>query len=296
MRARFSTILVYAIVACVAAASSLAADTVYLTNGRTLENVTTELTTTQIRIRMSGGEMRLPRSQVLRVEEIETSYERYLASLSALRDDPSTTPEGWLALARWALVNELEGEAEESAKIAAQLAPRLEGLAPLMRSLGFALDESSQSWLTREETMRRQGLVRHRGEWTTPARKVARINAESELRQESRRAAAAALREWRQHEEEVAAAVRLREATIQREVAQRVEASVPYRGAFSYSVPGPILFLGRSSFGGFGRHHRPTPLRPSSGAQRGRFEPTPGPVLNIFERAPGSLIPTRAHF
>ncbi len=296
MRIRFSTMLVFAVLACAAGmAAPLAADTVYLTQGRTMEDVTAELTETQIRIRMSGGEMRLALSEVVRIDKSETPYGRYLNQLARLRDDPATPPSAWLGLARWAQVNELEGEAREAAMIVARLAPRLEGLAPLMRGLGFAFDEETQSWLSHERLMRRRGLVQHRGEWTTPGERAERIRAEND----SRRAAMMAeeTRRLLRQEAELAAVQRQRV-----EPAPRVEISVggnvAYPGLFSYSVPGPILLLRQPGFGGSGVRRGQVRLGPVGGParQRGRFEPTPGPMLNIFERAPGSLIPARAHF
>ncbi len=298
---RFSIILLgtACMLCAVGLATPLAADTVYLTHGRTMQNATVELTETQIRIRIPGGEMRMALSEVVRIEESETPYGRYLDQLARLRRDPATSPAAWLGLARWAQLNELENEAKEAAVIAARMAPHLEGLAPMMRGLGFSFDEQTQSWLTQGEAMRRRGLVQHHGEWTTPGERAERIRAESAERREAELAAARRLEERQRIRQE---------EQLQRQVApQRLEIAVTgsgpypgvrYPGAFNYSVPGSFFVLRRPALGGHA--HRPGHARlgpVTRGApQRERSDPSPPVGLDILVRTPGSLIPIRSPY
>jgi hypothetical protein len=270
--------------------SPLLADDVYLTNGRAFEGVIAELTDTQVRIRFADGELRLPRSQVLRIEEAETIHQRYLREAEALRADPSTRPEHWLDLARWAKVNQFERGSREAALVAAELAPELEGLAPLMRGLGYVLDEPSGGWVPLGDSMRRRGFVEHRGEWTTPAVRAERMRAEEVLLAVRRQVE----EEQRQRRRDDALA-RLEQQLIEREqrpAAPTVQVVLPpYPQAFNYAIPGSVVVV-RPPYAAPANGGEPAPVA----GPRGRFDPTPGPTLNLYERQPGSLIPARGRF
>src|SRR5688572_20249123 len=115
------------------------ADTVYLANGRTFENVVAEMTETEVKIRMPGGSLSLPRSHVLRVESSDSAFSEYLRRKEAI--GRGATAAEWLMLAHWARLQGLEQGVREAALAAASLNPRLEGVAPLLRAHGFVLDE-----------------------------------------------------------------------------------------------------------------------------------------------------------
>jgi hypothetical protein len=139
------------------------ADTVYLANGRTFENVIAETTETEVKIRMPGGSLSLPRSHVLRVESSDSDFAEYMRRKEAIRR--GATAADWLELARWAKRQGLEQGAREAALAAANLNPRLEGLAPLLRSHGFVLDEQLDRWIPYADSMRRRGFVLAEGHW-----------------------------------------------------------------------------------------------------------------------------------
>lgn len=143
------------------------ADDVYLTNGEVFEGVIAEVSPSQVRIHLPIGQMNLPRSQVLRVEEAETKLEVFRRRRAALVDSGSTSGEEWLDLARWARLNDLHREHREVALKTAELDPRMEGLAPIMHALGFTLDEDEGRWVTRSQYNRSRGLVFYEGEWMT---------------------------------------------------------------------------------------------------------------------------------
>jgi hypothetical protein len=167
------------------------ADDVYLANGQVFEDVIAQRSGEQVRIRMAHGEMGVPASWVVRIEESETALGRYLRRKAALGEDASARD--WLELARWARSEGFAEGAREAALSAAALDPRLDGLEPLLRSAGFVFDDESGSWLTEEALMVRRGYVRVGGEWL-PAQVVAE---RARAADEARAAAAQSAREAR---------------------------------------------------------------------------------------------------
>src|SRR5215218_2492533 len=116
------------------------ADDVYLVNGRKFEGVIAETVDAQVRIQMQGGTLSLPSSQVLRVEQGDSSFAEYLRRKEALKKNPSARAADWLELARWAQVKQLDQATREAALTAAALDPKLDGLGPILRPYGYVLD------------------------------------------------------------------------------------------------------------------------------------------------------------
>ncbi|HKH44428.1 MAG TPA: hypothetical protein VKM72_07180 [Thermoanaerobaculia bacterium] len=166
------------------------ADTVYLANGRTFENVIAETTETEVKIRMPGGSLSLPRSHVLRVEASDSNFAEYVRRKEAIRR--STSAADWLALAQWAKRQGLEQGAREAALAAASLDPRIEGLAPLLRAHGYVLDQQLDRWIPYSDSMRRRGFVFADGQWLSREENAARQRARDE-ELERRRAERAAM-------------------------------------------------------------------------------------------------------
>jgi hypothetical protein len=173
-----------------AAALPAAADDVFLNNGNSFEGVIAEVTATQVRIRMPGGELSLPRSAVARVEKGEAPFAEFLAREKALRRDPDATAADWVELARWAKAQGLSTATREAALQAARLDPQLEGLGPLLRGLGYVYDRELGQWIPYAESMRRRGFVEYAGAWITRAEHDERLRAREREEQErlSRRA------------------------------------------------------------------------------------------------------------
>jgi hypothetical protein len=156
------------------------ADTVYLANGRSFEGVIAEETASEVRIQMPGGSLSLPRSHVLRVEKSESDFAEYLKRKTALQRGGHAGGADWLALARWARSQGLEQGAREAALAAADLDPKLEGLAPLLRGYGYVLDAQLDRWIPYADSMRRRGFVQANGQWITREEHAARQRAEQE--------------------------------------------------------------------------------------------------------------------
>ncbi len=265
------------------------ADVVHLNNGNAFEGVIANLTETQVRIQMPYGEMSLPRSLVARVDKSDSSLGGYLARRDALKKRPDAGAAHWLALAEWAEANDFPYGAREAALVAADLDPRLEGLAPILRRLGYALHEDLGRWVPFEDFMRRQGYVKSGGEWITAEENEAR-RREAEVRRDYER--------WK--EAEVAAAAAEAAAEIYR---QALEAQMAYD-----AYPPPLYPAGYgwyapiAIFPGF-VVPRPHP-RPGRAAPPAAL---PAPIVPahhhgviaapeaLLHRQPGSLLPLGAN-
>ena len=262
----------------------VSADTVYLANGRTFENVIAEMTETEVKIRMPGGSLSLPRSHVLRVESSDSDFAEYLRRKEAIRR--GATAADWLALAQWARSQGLEQGAREAALAAAHLDPRLEGLAPLLRSHGYVLDAQLDRWIPYADSMRRRGFVLADGQWISREESEARQRARDEelARRRAERAATQAAQAT-QAVREVELAIANMEL---RERLQRTEeppvASWPvfvYPGSW-FIPPGPPSCHGH----GCGSSPEPPPQGPPPGTRPEQPRSTRG-VFHV----PGSLLP-----
>lgn len=259
-------------------------DTVYLANGRTFENVIAETTGTEVKIRMPGGSLSLPRSHVLRVESSDSNFAEYLRRKEAIRRSASAAD--WLELAQWARRQGLEQGAREAALAAAHLDPRIEGVAPLLRSQGYVLDPQLDRWIPYEDSMRRRGFVFADGQWISREESAARQRAreeELERRRADRAATQAAQATQAVREVELAiASLELRER-LQRTEEPPV-AGLPlyvFPGWIGPSVPVPPPCL----HNGCGPDPSPEPP-PSSGRRPHQPRGTSGTM-----HVPGSLLP-----
>lgn len=273
MRVRFVVILAF-----LASIPPAFADDVYLTNGRKFEGVIAETTGSQVRIWMAGGVLSLPSSQVARVEKEESALAEYLRRKDDLQANSRARAADWLELARWAQARGLQHGARESGLRAAALDPRLEGVAPVLRGLGYVYDEQLDRWIPYAESMRRRGFVLSYGQWISREEYEAATLAreeEAERRRIARQEQARAAREDR-----LAA---LTELVLVREV-ERSEREVPGYSAPLAVFPGyffPPVFVP-------GHGHR----RPHHGRRFNAIDPNDGQPHG-FIRVPGSLIPGR---
>ncbi|HYG65594.1 MAG TPA: hypothetical protein VEL74_23630 [Thermoanaerobaculia bacterium] len=288
--------LVLALILLVLPALPVDADTVYLLNGRTFEGVIAEVTDSQVRIRMQGGVLSLPKTQVLRVEESDSDYGEYLRRKGSLQRSTAAAGD-WLELARWAKARGLQQAAREAGLEAAAIEPGLAGLEPLLRGYGYVLDKDLDRWIPYADSMRRKGFVQANGQWITReeyASRQSRQRDEEIARLKAAREAADAARIAREAELAVA------ELELRTEKLRSASAApqVPYGtyGMPMYVVPGyfapPLVVVpGGWSHGG-GSHHRPRPSAPSGG---GGHRPSTGGGHNrsSYLHQPGSLIPGR---
>ncbi len=249
------------------------ADDVYLVNGRKFEGVIAETAGSQVRIRMQGGTLSLPKEQVLRVDQGDSNLAEYLRRKDLLRKNPSTRAADWLELSRWAHARELDQAARESALAAATLDPKLGGLEPVMRGYGYVLDPQLDRWIPYADSMRRKGFVQSNGQWISREEYQVRLQAQEEenaRRYAARQEAARAAREDR-----LAA---LAELSMVRQLAQPPQPPPsPYSiYGFPYGYGTVVVTPG---FGGGGHHRPPHGMGPAG------FTHIPGSLI------PGSLFP-----
>jgi hypothetical protein len=279
------------------APQSIRADDVRLKNGKTFEGVIVEEVGSTVRVQIPGGSLSLPSSSVREIVRSESPYAQFLERSALLRSKGARASD-WLELARWSRAHELETAAREAALEAAEIDPQLAGLAPIMRSFGYELDESGQLWLPMADAMKSRGMVMAGGRWMTPdeaddyRREVA---DEARDRREARDA---------QRLEQAAAEVRLAAAEMDLARAQGSYYGGGYGGGGYYAdgyypvawypgywVPGlgiPGQGLGDRFPGHHPGHH---------GGFRGDFGPTTPHfangtmTLDMTVRQPGSLFP-----
>jgi hypothetical protein len=273
------------------------ADDVYLTNGRKFEGVIAETTDSQVRIRLQGGVISLPRSQVLRVEQGNSALADYLRRKEELRRGPDARARDWLELARWARNQGLEQGAREAALAAAELDPRLEGLSPILRSFRYTYEEQLDRWVSYEDSMRRRGYVFTGGVWAS-REELAERDRQREQEIARRRAeneSARAERSARQTELILATQTALLQETFDRRWDQSFYTSAygwpvaVLPGYFPQRPPqpcphggcGPSPFPGNGGHGGNGGNGGNGPEPPS--------QPRPN-SHGGFIRIPGSLI------
>lgn len=269
------------------------ADDVYLTNGRKFEGVVAETTDSQVRIRLQGGVISLPKSQVLRVDAKDSDLSGYLLRKEALRRNPDARAQDWLELARWAKSQGLEQATREAALIAAELDPKLEGLAPILKTFRYSFDEPSGRWISYEDSMRRRGFVYSGGVWVS-REELAERDRQREQELARRRAdaeAARAERAARQTELLLATQTALLEETVR---SRQQQSPYVYTPSFGWPV---VVVPGYFPPGSHCRHGDCGPSQgPGEGGGGGAPEPPsqPRPARDGhggFIRIPGSLIP-----
>jgi len=286
MRNRIVTTLLLGLSLTGGAAS---ADDVFLKNGRKFEGVIAETTDTQVRIRMQGGVVSLPKSQVLRVEAKDSDLSGYLRRKEALRRSADARAQDWLELARWAKTQGLEQGAREAALVAAELDPKLEGVATLLRGYKYTFDEQLGRWISYEESMRKRGFVFTQGAWISKEEMAerARLQREHEAHVAQLREAARADRAARQTEMLLATQTALLQETVRERERERYVSPYAAYGWPVVVIPGyfpnpchrgdcnpPPPGGGGGEGGGHGGHHRGG-----------------GHTRSSFTRVPGSLIP-----
>jgi len=141
--------LAAAVLTALAAAAPLAADEIHLKNGRVLQGDVLEEDGDELVIRTGSGiTVRLPRADVVRVEEAATPQEEFAARFAALELEARDVDAflAWRSLARWA-------EAQEG----------------LSREARDVREGILERWPDDPETRRVLGYVRHEGRWVTRA-------------------------------------------------------------------------------------------------------------------------------
>lgn len=255
------------------------ADTVLLRNGRSFEGVVAEDSGDVVHIRMSGATLSLPAVNVLRIDKGEAPFALYQSRKNALRKDPAAGASDWLELAVWARRNDLEKESRDAALTAANLDPKLPGLQPIMRALGFTYDEQVDRYIPYADAMRRKGMVMADGQWIT--QEEHRVRTERNEREAARQRAERAEREANRAEAR-------RQADLAREQEQlRLERERLARLAEVPALSGipPLYYYVSPIFVG-----PPEPPAPDGGHHHGHNR-RPSSNDSILTRQPGSLLP-----
>ncbi len=251
-----------------ALAASSAADTVYLVNGNRFEEVIAVRDGGSVRIRMPHGEIVLPGKVVERVERSRSVWQEYGERESALLGASPGAGE-WLELARWADDSGYELGMRQALLRAAEMAPALDGLTPLMARIGHILDPDSGRWLSEAEYMRRRGYRQWGEQWLARDEYDERMRVREEAQKRRREDA---------RQERIARAI---EALV---VAELSRAAEPEPEAEPAEPRGPVVAVYANSYIPF-LAPAGGPLPPPSGTQAS-FE-------DLAKRQPGSLFPVR---
>jgi len=255
------------------------ADDVYLVNGHVFEDVIAQVTDSQVRIRTADGTVSLPREQISRVVESESSLAELLRRKEALRRAPEVRAADWLDLAVWARTRGMERPAREAALTAAGIDPRAAGLEPVMRGFGYVFDSELDRWIPYADSMRRRGFVYSGGQWISREEHQQNVRAQEETLTRRREA---------QRDAEQARAERRTEAALQAaELALAKEAlssSKPEPAPRAYDLfGGPLLLVP-------GWYVPVTPPGPGPSPQpRGPLGPRRH--NDQFSYVPGSILP-----
>lgn len=255
------------LVVLVAAASPLAADDVYLKNGRVFEDVIAEAGPEIVRIQLAFGEMAFSLDAVDRIERAASSLLQYQERREALWADPTAGAAEWIELSRWASRRGQTHGAREAALRAAEIDPRAEGLEELMRGLDFVFEPQLGRWIPFEESMRLRGFELVGGQWLSAEQVLARSQAAAE---------AARAREADQESRLTRAVLALAAAQLAREPESEPEPVYAWPVAV---YPNPFIR----------RYPNPHKLPPP------QYDPT---AIPIQRRQPGSLFPVAppAHY
>jgi len=172
---------VLVVVACMAAAGTVRADVIDLTNGRHWEGTITSESADAVVIQTFGGPVTVARSDIADITRGPTRQQLYQERRAETSDDDLAAQ---LSLARWCREQDLDREADYHYALALGLEP---ANAEAHKALGHTLVDGH--WLTHEELMRSRGLVQYKGRWVEPgeAARARREDMRGRLEQDWRR-------------------------------------------------------------------------------------------------------------
>lgn len=283
--------MIAALILLLVVALPVAADEVHLTNGETFEGVIAEVQGDHVAIHLPHGMIRLPMTRVVRIDRSVSAYEEFLARAEALAG--STSAQEWLTLALWARDHDLRSGERDAALEAARLDPDLEGLAPVMRDLGFARDDQLGGWIPYDELMTRKGYVQVDGRWVS-----AEIVAEAarQAREEHERQVADRRADQVDRAITLLALAQLQQSQNETERQSTPAVVYPYGAPVGAPVavfPGSYVLRGRQA----GGHRGPGDGHPDGGGQPPQVAHPRSPAHNtvtwddVAHHQPGSIIP-----
>lgn len=232
--------------AALAAAPSARADVVTLADGRVLEgSVTTSGKTVIIRHRL--GEVRVDRSQVVKVVETEDAWD----TLERLRAElASGTADERYRFAVFCREERFDADAQRAFLSVLRVDTDHPGA---RAALGYLRHDGR--WVTADDRSRALGLVQHDGEWMTPEARAARVEQARQLaeaRRAEREAELARARERREAEREADRAARRERAELYAREVVREQAR--QRALDSYERPYGVLGAGSYTPLSWGRY------------------------------------------
>ena len=159
-------------------------DVVHLKHGGTIEGQVVQ-TDDAVIVKVPEGEVRLPKSAVVRIEKKPTPLDEYQKRAAAIKE-----ADAHYKLGLWAGIVGLKTQAKEQFGKAIAIEP---DHAQARHALGYRMHGGR--WVTRDEEMKARGLVKHEGAWMSPeaAAKLRTLEAELEVAREKRRTAEAEL-------------------------------------------------------------------------------------------------------
>lgn len=261
------------------AAPSLA-DTVYLTNGNSFENVIAQRTAQGVRIVLPYGDLTLPANRVARIVAAESPLAKFLTRFNAFDLASNTRTADWVQLGTWALNHDLTASAIKAALRAAALSPKDPGVVTLMRRLDYRYDPELARWVPYADYLRRRGFVREGGDWLSPQEVARRAAAARQASQAAVKTAQA--RDDHDTTELLKAAALL---AISNGVAQR-ESPAPATVLWPVaSLPG---FYGFSLYSHERPARSPASFAPPTIVKRSQL-PAGSANYSFYNRPPGSL-------
>jgi hypothetical protein len=230
-----SNVLRVGVLALAALAGAVAsrADVLHLRTGGRLEGVLVNKTPSTLTIDIGMGQISVPRSAVVRIEEKQSALAEYRNRLATI--DPGDV-RAWVELARFAGNSGLRSEARLMWARVVSLDPRnVEG----HLALGHVLVASN--WVDEAEMYRANGFVYYEGRWMTPAEQSYLLR-EREQRAWDDRRSAEARREARDAED------RARRAEAEAARARAAASSSSGYPVWGYGAP---VIVGSPHWGGY---------------------------------------------
>ena len=163
----------------VVAASTVAADVIFLKGGGKIEGRVLERTESSVEVDIGAGSITVPMTKVDRIEEGRSPLDDYDDRAALLGEKDY---DGWLDLAQWASSEGMGTQARRAYEQVLSISP---DDPEANRALGRV--EVDGSWMSEEDAYRARGYVEFEGRWMTPAEKE-RALREQQARAESEQA------------------------------------------------------------------------------------------------------------
>jgi len=256
----------------------VSADDVFLKGGGKISGRILERTVTSVVIQVGAGNVTVPLTRVLRIEEGHSALKDYYDRAAKLANDDVA---GWKDLAAWAAAQGLATQSREAFERVLTLNP-----ADPDANRGVGRVELGGRWMSESESYRERGYVQMDGQWVTPAEResILRERAAESESVRSERQSQARVREAEARAREAEARARAAEGSDQPE---DTSGGIPLWWGGPFGGP-PVIVV----------HPTPTPpppttLSPLPPRPRPTPTPDPTPAPTPTPRPPGAVAPPR---